>query len=197
MKKDQITAEDFENAITFLNKVRFENEPSGSLIGLDSLKAITDVFEQAIDILRRDSEFLTGIGLERKFRMEVKYNSWWEISEYNEIKERIDRMKTAVDRSDQKYLSSLKQTAIPISIEKIIDLGKIRRNGISGLVLCLRQHRNLDEAYIGIEVWNKNKKLYHNCYYWNLKDLKKKDLILLRHIINYDQISILIRYKAI
>jgi hypothetical protein len=175
MKPSRISREDFDKSVKFLDAIRFKEQPYLSINGIDSLKNIADAFEQVLEKLRNNNGFLKLIGLDRKFQSDVKLSYWWEIDLKDKSKETASRIRKLLDKKDNSVIASIKRQAVSVAIEKIIKLKKKNRNGITGLVLSLRQNSYRGTgAYIGIEIWNKIDARYVTCDSWKKQDISKR-----------------------
>jgi hypothetical protein len=169
MKKDCITRQDFENAVKFLDYIRYKEEPYLSINGIGSLNNITDVFEQVLEGLRGNNTFLKLIGMDRKFKSNQNLSYWWNDKQKQETNDLINKILKSSKISSKKEIlmvKAMKQQAIAVSIGKIIELKKQKRNGIKGLVLTLRQTLKNDKAYLGIEIWNATNRSFYTCNCW-------------------------------
>lgn len=187
MKNSIITKKHLESVGSFLNTVRFQKNPRGSLAGVSALQEVTEALELALEILKFDGELTKELSEVGGIRPSTMMNFTFHFDDIELLKSKSDRaralivgLKPAARKFLKLELEELKDLrrhrANTICLDKSIFLKGRKRNGIQCLNLSIEQVDDVKaEVIVRIGVVN-SKSVVVPCFDWSVSSLPKNGL---------------------
>lgn len=187
MKNSIITKKHLESVGRFLNTVRFQKNPRGSLDGVAALQEVTEALELALEILKVDGELNKELSEVGGIRPSTTLNYMYhqdDIERLAKRKKRGESILKSLDSNARKFLSAeltelsemRRHRANNLSLEKTISLKKKKRNGVRLLSLSLEQvDDQKTDVVVRLAVVNKEGDIA-TCLEWHKSSLPKGGL---------------------
>lgn len=187
MKNSVITKKHLESVGTFLNTVRFQKNPRGSLLGITALQEVTEAMELALEMLKVDGALARELSEVAAIRPSTTMNFTYHYGDIENLankKKRAATLLKSLDPRARKFLQSevaelaeyRRHRANTVSLEKTIFLKKQKRNGIRSLHLSIEQiDDRKSEVIVRLAVVN-SKGNITTCLDWDRSSLPKGGL---------------------